>query len=113
MITDVIGGFQPPSSNLTTYSNNQTTYVGSVGDTFTVTIDIEYSGCKGSSCPSQISTVNVTPQGFQVQEVDSGVGLPEPFNPTTGTGENCILIVTIQAPSIAYTGPMTLSLQAG
>jgi hypothetical protein len=113
MITDVTGNFQAPSSNLTTYVNNQTTYAGSPGDTITVTIDIEYTNCRGSSCPSNVNSVDLSPLGFVVQEVDSGQGLPEPFGPTTATGENCILIVTIQAPVNNYSGPITFSLQVG
>jgi hypothetical protein len=113
MYADVTGNFQAPSSNLTTYGNNQTTYAGSAGDVITVTIDIEYANCRGSSCPSNVNTIGVTPQGFQVQEVDSGTGLPEPFGPTTVTGENCILIVTIQAPVNNYSGPITFTLQVG
>jgi len=113
MYADVTGTFQAPSSNSTTYANNQTTYAGSAGDVFTVNVDIEYTVCRGSSCPSQVTSIGVSPQGFQVQEVDSGAGLPEPFGPTTGTGENCILIVTVQAPAGNYDGPMTLTLQVG
>jgi hypothetical protein len=121
MITDVTGGFQPPSGNSTTYGNNQTTYIGSVGDAITLTVDIEYTNCQGKSCPSVVNTVGVTgfntikatPSTFEVQEVDSGQGLPEPFGPTTGTGENCILIVTIQAPDAPFTGPLTLTVQVG
>lgn len=108
MYTDVTGNFQPPSSNLTTYGNNQTSYAGNVGDTLTVNVDIEYTSCLGSSCPSQVTSVDIVQQGFQVQEVDSGVGLPESFGPTTGTGENCILIVTVQAPDGVYSGPLTM-----
>jgi len=121
MITDVNGGFQLPASNSTTYGNNQTTYVGSVGDVITLNVDIEYTNCQGSSCPSVVNTIGVTgintikatPSTFDVQEVDSGQGLPEPFGPTTGTGENCILIVTIQAPDTPFTGSLTITLQVG
>ena len=106
--------FVPPSVNVTTIGTNQTHYLGSPNDLFTVTIQLVYNTCTGSSCPSVINMVSVFQPGFVVQEVDGGLGPPVSITGTgTGTQESANFGVTIQAPPTAYTGIMTIELAVG
>lgn len=115
MYVDIEGtGFVAPSINVTTYGANQTNYLGSPNDLFTVTVELVYNSCPGSSCPSNVNTVSILQTGFTVQEVDGGNGPPVNIAPTgTGTQESAIFGVTISAPANPYTGIMTIELAVG
>jgi hypothetical protein len=115
MFVNVLSGaFQPPSSNSTTINTNRTTYTASAGTTFTVDVDIEYNDCHGSSCPSEITSLTVSPSSFTVQSItvnppNSGAGLPALVSVTSGNRKVCNFIVAITAPTTPYTGPLTLT----
>jgi hypothetical protein len=119
MFVNVLSGsFQPPSINYTTINTNQTRYTASLGTTFTVDVDIEYDNCHGSSCPSEITSVWVSPASFTVQSItvnppNSGAGLPALVSVTSGNKKVCNFIVAISAPLTPYTGPLTLTALAG
>lgn len=117
MYADVLGSsFQSPSRNYTSINDNQTTYVASVGVTFSVDINIYYDNCSVSSCPTEISSVSVAPSNFYVVSIQvipptSGAGLPAAMMLANGGQETCHFIITITAPSTPYTGPLTVTAQ--
>ena len=110
MYADVLGaGLQAPISNSTSIFDRGT-YTAATGLTFTVDVDIVYSLCAGR-CPTQIIAVVPEPSGFTVESTSPD--MPVPVQGTVGVQQECHFIVTLQAPSTPYTGPLTLYLQAG
>ena len=114
MYADVLGSrFQSPLRNYTSV-NNQTTFVASVGVTFSVDINIDYANCSANSCPSEISDVSVSPSNFYVISIQvlpptSGAGLPAAVMLNNNGEETCHFIITLTAPSTPYTGPLTVT----
>jgi cytoskeletal protein RodZ len=114
MYADVLGSrFQSPLRNYTSV-NNQTTFVASVGVTFSVDINIDYANCSANSCPSEISDVSVSPSNFYVISIQvlpptSGAGLPAAVMLNNDGEETCHFIITLTAPSTPYTGPLTVT----
>jgi len=106
-------GFQPPSSNTTYVGTNATTLTGGLNDIFTVTVNLEYTGCKGSSCPDSVQQVSIYPSSFTVEEVEGGQGPPVQANTLSSTSENFIFGISLEGPPTPYSGNFTLSIQMG
>jgi hypothetical protein len=115
MYANVLGSsFQSPLRNYTSINNNQTTFVASVGVTFTVDINIAYASCRANSCPSEISSVSLSPSNFYVISIQvfpptSGAGLPAAVMLNNSGEQTCHFSITITAPSTPYTGPLTVT----
>jgi hypothetical protein len=110
MFANVIGaGLQAPARNSTSIFD-RSTYTAAAGATFTVDVEVVYSGC-GGRCPTQFIAVVAGPSGFTVEETTPS--MPVPVEPTTGVEMAAHFTITLQGPSSPYTGPLTLFIQAG
>jgi len=109
MYAEVVGfGLQTPYMNSSSVAD-RSTWSGTPGELFNVTFDVIYQDCS-SACPSQITEVIAKSPFLVVGQTTPP--LPVPVIGTTAVNMEVTFTVTVKAPSVPYTGTLTLSAES-
>ena len=105
----------PSSDEQALYSNSssvsgKTTFSGSPGETFTVTIDVVYQACGAGACPKQVTGIGSATPGFAI--IATTPSLPLLMTGAGGDFLEAGFTVEVMAPTTPYTGALTLVIQA-
>jgi hypothetical protein len=85
-------------------------YSGPANDTFTLAIELTFSGCNdtGAKCPSSMTNVTLSTPGFSVSGAVPGLPLEGDDHGTNGAVEDFNIVITVVPPAAGYSGPLNI-----